>query len=71
MGNSAGHWPVNLACGAVARPGVPSFHPRPLEAAPADGTQNDLDRDLGVYLELARNYQKRKQWQRTWPAAVA
>ena len=31
-----------------------------------DGTQNDLDRDLGVYLELARNYQKRKQWQRTW-----
>jgi predicted nucleotide-binding protein (sugar kinase/HSP70/actin superfamily) len=32
-----------------------------------DGTQNDLDRDLGVYLELARNYQKRKQWQRVWP----
>ncbi len=35
-----------------------------------DGTQNDLDRDLGVYLELARNYQKRKQWQRVWPAEV-
>jgi len=35
-----------------------------------DGTQNDLDRDLGVYLELARNYQKRKQWQRVWPAGV-
>jgi predicted nucleotide-binding protein (sugar kinase/HSP70/actin superfamily) len=24
-----------------------------------DGTQNDLDRDLGVYMELARSYQKR------------
>jgi predicted nucleotide-binding protein (sugar kinase/HSP70/actin superfamily) len=36
-----------------------------------DGTQNDLDRDLGVYLELARNYQRRKKWQRTFPAAWA
>ncbi len=35
-----------------------------------DGTQNDLDRDLGVYLELARSYQKRKQWNRVYPAAV-
>jgi len=26
-----------------------------------DGTQSDLDRDLGVYLELARSYQKRKK----------
>jgi predicted nucleotide-binding protein (sugar kinase/HSP70/actin superfamily) len=26
-----------------------------------DGTQSDLDRDLGVYLELARAYQRRKQ----------
>ncbi len=26
-----------------------------------DGTQSDLDRDLGVYIELARSYQKRKQ----------
>jgi predicted nucleotide-binding protein (sugar kinase/HSP70/actin superfamily) len=25
-----------------------------------DGTQNDLDRDLGVYLELAHSYQRRK-----------
>jgi predicted nucleotide-binding protein (sugar kinase/HSP70/actin superfamily) len=29
-----------------------------------DGTQSDLDRDLGVYMELARSYQKRKQWRR-------
>ncbi len=26
-----------------------------------DGTQSDLDRDLGVYIELARSYQKRKR----------
>jgi hypothetical protein len=31
-----------------------------------DGTQSDM----GVYLELARNYQKRKQWQREWPAGA-
>lgn len=32
-----------------------------------DGTQSDLDRDLGVYLELARSYQHRKKYSR--PAA--
>ena len=32
-----------------------------------DGTQSDVDRDLGVYLELARSYQKRKQFQRVFP----
>jgi predicted nucleotide-binding protein (sugar kinase/HSP70/actin superfamily) len=29
-----------------------------------DGTQSDLDRDLGVYLELAHNYRRRKKWKR-------
>jgi predicted nucleotide-binding protein (sugar kinase/HSP70/actin superfamily) len=29
-----------------------------------DGTQSDLDRDLGVYMELARAYQRRKKYQR-------
>jgi predicted nucleotide-binding protein (sugar kinase/HSP70/actin superfamily) len=29
-----------------------------------DGTQSDLDRDLGVYIELARSYQRRKKWKR-------
>jgi predicted nucleotide-binding protein (sugar kinase/HSP70/actin superfamily) len=29
-----------------------------------DGTQSDLDRDLGVYLELARGYQQRKKYKR-------
>lgn len=32
-----------------------------------DGTQSDLDSDLGVYLELARTYQRRKQFPRPWP----
>ena len=29
-----------------------------------DGTQSDLDRDLGVYIELARSYQRRKKFPR-------
>ena len=34
-----------------------------------DGTQSDLDRDLGVYMELARSYQKRKKYPRHFPKA--
>lgn len=33
-----------------------------------DGTQSDLERDIGIFVELARSYQVRKQWQR--PAAA-
>jgi predicted nucleotide-binding protein (sugar kinase/HSP70/actin superfamily) len=33
-----------------------------------DGTQSDLDRDLGVYLELARSYQRRKKVSRAHAA---
>jgi predicted nucleotide-binding protein (sugar kinase/HSP70/actin superfamily) len=29
-----------------------------------DGTQSDLERDIGIYLEIARNYQRRKPWPR-------
>ena len=32
-----------------------------------DGTQSDLDRDLGVFLELARAYRGRKTPQRVYP----
>jgi predicted nucleotide-binding protein (sugar kinase/HSP70/actin superfamily) len=32
-----------------------------------DGTQSDLDRDLGVFLELARAHQRRKRHQRLFP----
>ena len=31
-----------------------------------DGTQSDLDRDLGVYIELARSYRRRKNRRRGW-----
>ncbi len=36
-----------------------------------DGTQSDLDRDLGIYMELARSYREKKQWQRRYPAYFA
>ena len=36
-----------------------------------DGTQSDLDRDLGVYLELARSYQRRAKYQRPLPGLRA
>jgi len=32
-----------------------------------DGTQTDLDRDLGVYMELARTYMRRKRHPRVYP----
>jgi predicted nucleotide-binding protein (sugar kinase/HSP70/actin superfamily) len=33
-----------------------------------DGTQSDLDRDLGIYMELARSYREKKKWSRRYPA---
>jgi predicted nucleotide-binding protein (sugar kinase/HSP70/actin superfamily) len=31
-----------------------------------DGTQSDLDRDLGIYLELARSYREKKTFPRQY-----
>jgi hypothetical protein len=36
----------------------------PIRNVYSDGTQSDLDRDLGVYIELARGYQRRKKYRR-------
>jgi predicted nucleotide-binding protein (sugar kinase/HSP70/actin superfamily) len=36
-----------------------------------DGTQSDLDRDLGIYMELARSYREKKPFQRRYPAYFA
>jgi predicted nucleotide-binding protein (sugar kinase/HSP70/actin superfamily) len=36
-----------------------------------DGTQSDLDRDLGVYMELARTYMRRKKHPRVYPKSPA
>jgi predicted nucleotide-binding protein (sugar kinase/HSP70/actin superfamily) len=33
-----------------------------------DGTHSDLDRDIGIFLELAKSYQGRKPWPRVLPA---
>jgi len=33
-----------------------------------DGTQAELQRDLGIYLELARSYREKKPHQRRYPA---
>jgi len=33
-----------------------------------DGTQSDLDRDLGIYMELARSYKEKKPYPRQYPA---
>ncbi|MGE5726837.1 MAG: hypothetical protein ACM34G_16775, partial [Acidobacteriota bacterium] len=33
-----------------------------------DGTQADLQRDLGIYLELARSYREKKRYARRYPA---
>jgi predicted nucleotide-binding protein (sugar kinase/HSP70/actin superfamily) len=32
-----------------------------------DGTQSDLDRDLGIYMELARSYKEKKRYPRQYP----
>jgi len=36
-----------------------------------DGTQSDLDRDLGIYMELARSYREKKPNKRHYPAYFA
>jgi predicted nucleotide-binding protein (sugar kinase/HSP70/actin superfamily) len=36
-----------------------------------DGTQSDLDRDVGIYLELARSYRERKPHTRRYPGRFA
>ena len=32
-----------------------------------DGTQSDLDRDLGIYMEMARSYREKKPYKRSYP----
>jgi predicted nucleotide-binding protein (sugar kinase/HSP70/actin superfamily) len=36
-----------------------------------DGTQSDLDRDVGIFLELARSYQRNKPLPRTLAATAS
>jgi predicted nucleotide-binding protein (sugar kinase/HSP70/actin superfamily) len=39
----------------------------PIRSFYFDGTHSDLDRDLGVYIELAHSYHKNKPYPRTYP----
>ena len=34
-----------------------------------DGTQSDLERDVGIFIELARNYKRKKTKKRTYPSS--
>ena len=36
-----------------------------------DGTQSDLERDIGIFVELAKAYQQRKQWKRELPGVAS
>ncbi len=36
-----------------------------------DGAQSDLERDIGIFLELARSYKRKKPWPHTRPLPVA
>jgi predicted nucleotide-binding protein (sugar kinase/HSP70/actin superfamily) len=40
----------------------------PIRSFYFDGTQSDLDRDLGIYMELARSYREKKPYPRAYPA---
>jgi predicted nucleotide-binding protein (sugar kinase/HSP70/actin superfamily) len=33
-----------------------------------DGQQSDFDRDIGIYLELARSYREKKPYERFYPS---
>jgi len=43
------------------------FDGLPIRVFYFDGTQSDLDRDLGVFMELVRSYQRRKKYPRRYP----
>ena len=36
-----------------------------------DGTHSDLERDIGIFIELAKSYQQRKPWPRQMPTIAA
>ena len=62
-----------MASGGLFR-AYPASHPKlrfggiPIRNFYFDGTQSDLDRDLGIYMELARSYKDKKQFKREYPS---
>jgi hypothetical protein len=39
----------------------------PMKVFYFDGTRSDWDRDIGIFIELARNYQQKKSRKRVYP----
>ncbi|MDZ7261318.1 MAG: hypothetical protein ONB05_04350 [candidate division KSB1 bacterium] len=57
-----------IVCEAVF-PQVSQDHDHiPIRTFYFDGTQTDLDRDVGIFMELARNYMRKKRVTRRYPA---
>jgi hypothetical protein len=40
----------------------------PMKVFYFDGTKADWERDIGIFVELSRNYQRRKTQRRVYPA---
>jgi predicted nucleotide-binding protein (sugar kinase/HSP70/actin superfamily) len=57
-----------IICEAVY-PALSAAHDNlPIRMAYFDGVDTNVDRDLEIFLDLARSYQKRKKYQRAYPA---
>lgn len=56
-----------IVCEAVYPQVSRDYDNFPIRTFYFDGTQNDLDRDIGIFMELARNYQKKKKVNRNYP----
>ena len=49
-----------IVCEAVYPSRLPNLNGLPIRSLYFDGAAQDLEADLGVYLDLARSYQRRK-----------
>ena len=57
-----------IVCEAVYPQVSRDYNNLPIRMFYFDGTQTDLDRDVGIFMELVRNYQKKKKVKRKYPA---
>ena len=64
--------PFSCMNGIVSEAVYPSFsrdhHDIPCRVFYFDGVNTDLDRDIGIFMELVRGYMSRKHVKRTYPA---
>lgn len=57
-----------IVCEAIYPQVSRDHHDLPIRNFYFDGTQSDLDRDIGIYLELTRTYAARKPYTRVYPS---